>query len=86
MGLKGVEGEEGMKVKKERQQEKSAPVNRTACRFMWCCIIIHQPQEMEKLKQCDAYGFVCVCVRLSASVFHHNFVLRSHVHVSSKAN
>lgn len=64
MGLKGAKGEEGMKVKKGRRQEKSAPANRAACRFMWCCIIIHQPQEMGKLKQCDAYGFVCVCVYL----------------------
>lgn len=37
MGLKGAKGDEGMKVKKGRQQAKSAPMIRAACRFMWCC-------------------------------------------------
>lgn len=37
MGLEGAKGEEGMKVKKGRQQAKSAPMSRAACRFMWCC-------------------------------------------------
>lgn len=84
MGLTGPKREKQMKVKKRKPaEEKSAPVNRAAFRIMWCCILI--PQEMGKLKQCDAYGFLCVC--LSVPVLHHTFVRHPHaLHVSSKAN
>lgn len=35
MGLEGAKGEEGMKVKEEREQANFAPLNRAVCRFMW---------------------------------------------------
>lgn len=84
MGLTEPKGEEQMKVEKNRKtaKEKSAPVNPAAFRIMWCCIMI--PQEMGKLKQCGAYGFLCVCLCLSV---HHTFLRHPHaLHVSSKAN
>lgn len=79
MGLKGAGGRVEDKSEKggKWRGKKSAPVNRAARRFMWCCIIMHQPQEAgvgvgvgysSDVTPMGLCVFVCVRVCLSASL------------------
>lgn len=85
MGLEGANGEEGMKVKKGRQQAKFAPMNWAACRFMWCCG--YHCAWTKGDGETRAMRRPSVSVRLSVYALQRTFILPQHVaHVSSKAN
>lgn len=73
MGLKGAKGAERMKVKKERQQAKSAPMNRAACRFMGCSGHHYTSTRVDGETQLKWHLWGCVC--LSAHVLRHTFIL-----------
>lgn len=80
MGLKGAGGRVKDKSEKKggkRPEKKSAPANRAAFRFMWCCIIMHQPQEVgvgvgySSDMTPMGFKYVCVCVCACVSVQLH---------------
>lgn len=69
MGLKGAGGRVEDKSEKggSGEEKKNAPANRAAFRFMWCCIIMHQPREVGVgvgySSDVTPMGFRYVCVR-----------------------
>lgn len=83
MGLKGAKGAERMKVKKERQQAKSAPMNQAACRFMGCSGYHYTSTRVDGETQLKWHLWGCVYLRMCCGTLSFSLYLQL---VSSKTN